>query len=80
MSKEAVFVKLARVHAGMSQGDLSKKLGFSNPQFVSNIERSQSTLPPKRMRKFVKATGASLEDFVMAKVFDFEVHIRGVVK
>jgi len=45
------FLKDTRVHAGLSQMDVAKKLGFATPQFVSNWENGRSSPPMKHVDK-----------------------------
>ena len=35
---------------GMSQSDVAKKLGYSNPQFISNFERGLCAPPLKKLK------------------------------
>lgn len=46
------FLKRERVRAGLSQGDVSRKLGYTTPQYVSNWERGVS-YPPYETLKVV---------------------------
>lgn len=43
----ALYLKDARVKAGLSQSEVAKELGYSNSQFVSNWERGKSSPPMK---------------------------------
>jgi transcriptional regulator with XRE-family HTH domain len=72
---EGEFVRQAREHAGLTQMGLSKKLGFSNPQFISNIERSKSSLPPIHMKKFCKITKADIEALIKIKTEAYSVSL-----
>ncbi|WP_413557103.1 helix-turn-helix domain-containing protein [Bdellovibrio sp. HCB209] len=45
------FLKSAREAAGLSQGDVSTKLGYSTPQFISNWERNVSNPPIDTLKK-----------------------------
>lgn len=44
------FLAESRVNAGLSQKDVSDKLGYSSPQFVSNFERG-TCMPPMNKLK-----------------------------
>ena len=44
-------LKKFREEMGMSQLDISDKLGFTSPQFISNIERGAARLPAKLISK-----------------------------
>lgn len=41
----AIFLKNARIKAGLTQNEVSKALGYSSAQFVSNWERGLSQPP-----------------------------------
>ncbi len=43
-----------RVKAGLTQADVSKKLGLATPQYISNIERGVCLLSPHQMKKVAK--------------------------
>jgi len=64
---EGEFVKEARLAAGLSQTKLAKRLGWSSPQFVSNIERGLSSLPNSSVNDFVRATKCSKKAFIRVK-------------
>lgn len=46
-----LFLRDARIQAGLSQKDVSDKLGYSSAQFVSNWERGLATPPGRTLRK-----------------------------
>jgi transcriptional regulator with XRE-family HTH domain len=48
--KEARLIHPSRI----SQAELSKKLGYKNGQFVSNIERGLCSVPPKVLIKLIE--------------------------
>lgn len=47
-------LKEARVARGLSQGDVAKTLGYSSPQFISNIERDLAHPPLTIISKLVE--------------------------
>ena len=47
------FLKEARVARNLSQWDVAKKIGYSSPQFISNLERGISSPPLKLLRVLV---------------------------
>lgn len=47
----AEFLKQKRVAAGLSQREVSDKLGYTTPQFVSNWERGVSHPPINAIKK-----------------------------
>jgi len=40
-----------RIKAGLSQKDVSDKLGYTSPQFISNYERGLCSPPLKKLKK-----------------------------
>jgi transcriptional regulator with XRE-family HTH domain len=50
----AEFLRSARVEAGLSQREVSEKLGYRTPQFVSNWERGVSSPPGRMLRKIAE--------------------------
>lgn len=49
------YLKEKRLQAGLSQGAVAKKLGYSSPQFVSNWERGLSRPPINTLKKIAQA-------------------------
>lgn len=47
----AQVLKKARVNANLTQLEVSQKLGYGNPQFISNWERGYSTPPLAALKK-----------------------------
>lgn len=47
----AQFMRRLRIAAGLSQSDISSKLGYSSAQFVSNWERGLVPPPAKKLKK-----------------------------
>ena len=45
------FLRDARINAGLSQRDVSDRLGYQSPQYVSNWERGLTTPPGRTLRK-----------------------------
>ncbi len=58
----AAFLKQKRTEVGLSQKDVSVKLGYSTAQFVSNWERGVSNPPISSMKKISKVYNVSPED------------------
>lgn len=50
-NKLGKFLKEKRIRAGLSQRGVSKKLGYSTPQFISNWERGVSMPPIDVLKK-----------------------------
>lgn len=47
------FLRDTRESSRLTQADVSQKLGYSSPQFISNIERGISVIPLKTLAKMV---------------------------
>ena len=51
--KLGTFLKDVREEAKMTQADVSHRLGYTSPQFISNIERGISVAPLKTLARMV---------------------------
>ena len=60
----AQYLKDSRIAAGLSQRDVSEKLGYTTSQFVSNWERGLSTPPNKDVKKLAELYNLSIEEFL----------------
>ncbi len=61
-------LKKMRIDAGLSQLDVSKKLGYSSPQFISNIERGLALPPTKILKPLAKICKVNFEDLKQLKL------------
>lgn len=68
----AKLVKNARAKAGLSQGELSNKLGFKNGQFISNIEREICSLPVGKICLFSQITNIKTDLIIKAMHKDYK--------
>ena len=64
-----------REASGLSQEALSKKLGYKNGQFISNIERGLSGLPVKKVCKLAQVLKVGTDPILKAMVADFKHEI-----
>ena len=73
-------LKKFRMNAGLSQKDVSEALGYSTPQFISNVERGISYLPIKDLKKISELYKLNFEEllevFIKEKVYLYEQKIR----
>jgi transcriptional regulator with XRE-family HTH domain len=67
------FLKEKRLEAGLSQGAVAKKLGYTSPQFVSNWERSLSQPPVATLRKIAQIYNISPNDM-------FDVMLKATIE
>jgi transcriptional regulator with XRE-family HTH domain len=58
------YLKNARTKKNLSQWDVAKKLGYSSPQFISNLERGISSPPLKVLRTLVDLYSLSPKEVV----------------
>lgn len=76
----AKLVKTARVKMALSQDELSKKIGYKNGQFISNIERSLCSVPLKNVKALCTLLDISPLDFKQAYKMDQEVRLTEAFK
>ena len=62
--KLGTFLRGAREKANMTQMEISGRLGYSSPQFISNIERGVSVVPLPLLSKLVSAYKISPEPVI----------------
>lgn len=60
------FLKDTREQANLTQADVSEKLGYTSPQFISNIERGISVVPLKTLARMVSLYRVNPE--IVAKI------------
>ncbi len=60
----ADFLKAKRQQAGLSQHEVSAKLGYTGPQFISNLERGISQLPIYKIPVIAKLYSLPVQDLV----------------
>jgi transcriptional regulator with XRE-family HTH domain len=58
------FLKDAREKAALTQNQVANKLGYSSPQFVSNIERGISVAPLKTISRMVSIYKVSADPVI----------------
>lgn len=59
-----VLVKTKRQQKGITQRELSEKLGYSSPQYISNFERGICGLSPKKFKTVSKMLGIPAKQLV----------------
>jgi transcriptional regulator with XRE-family HTH domain len=61
-------LKEVRERAGLTQNEVSERLGYSSPQFISNIERGVSVAPLDtlaKMNRLYKSKAADMVDIIL---------------
>lgn len=62
--KLGTYLKDVREQANLTQADVSAKLGYTSPQFISNIERGISVAPLKTLARMVSLYKVNPESVV----------------
>lgn len=62
----SVLLQQKRQRANLSQKDVSDKLGYNTPQFISNWERGLSQPPVNSLKKLADLYGMSAEELFEA--------------
>src|SRR4051812_7575828 len=58
------FLKKKRMEAGLTQYEIASVLGYTSPQFISNIERGTCAPPMETLATFVKVYNIKPETFI----------------
>lgn len=54
MERLGAMLKKARTKKGLTQKELSEKLGYTTSQFISVLERSKASIPLNRVKDFCR--------------------------
>lgn len=65
-----------RVEKGLTQAELSDKLNYANPQFISLMERGLSKVPLNTMGRLIDVLGLDEDAVVHHLVRDYEMTVR----
>ena len=72
--------KALREKAGLTQREVSDALGYSTPQFISNVERGRCRFPIQKLAKIKKLYRLSVEQTVDLVMADERIVLRKVFK
>lgn len=72
----ATLIREARETNDLSQADVSKALGFSTPQYISNIERGAAPLSAGHFKSISKILKVSMNKLFHAHVSDYEAALK----
>ncbi len=61
-------LKDLRKRSGLTQAQLSKKMGYTSPQFISNIERGLARLPAAKFKAASKIFGVSVKELISMRL------------
>jgi len=70
------FLQSKRMKAGLSQGDVATKLGYSSPQFISNFERGLCAPPLNKLKLLIQLYDLNGEEVVKLMLKEQEKHLR----
>lgn len=70
------YLQSKRVKAGLSQGDVATKLGYSSPQFISNFERGLCAPPLNKMKLLVGLYDLNSEELIKLMLKEEEKNLR----
>lgn len=73
-------LKEARVDAGYSQWDLAKPLGYTSPQYISNIERGIANVNLETLMKICRILRTRRSKFIAAFKEDYLEEMHGKLK
>lgn len=59
-----------REKCNVTQAQVAQELGFSSPQYISNMERGLTHLPVKHFRKVSQLLGVPMRDMVDHRIRD----------
>lgn len=63
-----------------TQAEVSQKLGYSSPQFISNIERGITAIPFELLLRLGKIYKIDQDDLIEARVDDFRAGLKRKAK
>jgi len=66
--KVGEYLKQQREFADLSQGDVSKKMGWKTAQSVSNLERGVAPFPPRIINKYCRIIKGEKKEVVKRMV------------
>lgn len=80
MSNFTKVLKKYRDKRGLSQRDLALKLGYSTPQYISNVERGVAPMNLKKISKLAEIVGTKPFTFKNALMKDYKKHLDHFIK
>jgi len=70
------FLKQHRVKVGLTQSDVAQRLGYTSPQFISNIERGLCSAPIKHLKDFASMYNLDSEELIGLLLSEHESLLR----
>lgn len=72
--------KSLREKAGLTQREVSDALGYSTPQFISNVERGRCRFPIEKLGRIKKLYRLSVDQTVDMVMADERIVLRKIFK
>jgi len=69
------YLKARRAEVGISQGDLSRSIGFKNGQYISNIERGLCSIPSAKITALATSLKTKPRDIIDVMVMDYHDNV-----
>lgn len=69
-------IKAARIKAGLTQAQLSKKMRLDSTQFVSNMEREVAPIPANRFKILNRVLGIPIKALVAYNVTRYKARLK----
>ena len=70
------YLREQRVKSSLTQSQVAESLGYTSPQFISNIERGLCSAPAKHLRGFLKLYHIELDELVSVILKQEEENLR----
>lgn len=75
-----LYLGKARLRAGLSQGELAEKLGYSSPQFVSNWERGVANPPVHKLAQLTRLLNIPSDELIETILTETEQYLHSKLK
>lgn len=80
MKRIGLYLRECREKIGLTQGDVAKKMGWDNAQYVSNIERGISAPPKAGIKKMCELLSADKHQVVEMMVDSYKRMLKAKVR
>ena len=76
MKTEGQILRDARIKSGYTQEQISRRLGFTSPQYISNCERDKCPLSPDLFKPIAKMLGERpLRDIIAMRSRNYRLEL-----
>ena len=70
------YLKEQRVKSSLTQSQVAQSIGYTSPQFISNIERGLCSAPVKHLKGFLKLYNLTIDELVAIILKQAEANLR----